>query len=99
VETPGKGGRRSEYLTLEEERDFLRPYFERAAKGEIATVAQIKQDFEQKIGHAVHKTTIYRLLDRHEWRKLVPRPAHPKGNKEEQEHGYRSIFLKWLKRR
>ena len=85
VETAGKGGRRSEYLTLGEETDFLQPFFERAAKGEIATAAQIKQEFEHKIGHKVHKTTIYRLLDRHQWRKLVPRPSHPKSNKEEQE--------------
>lgn len=85
VETSGKGGRRSDYLTLEEERDFLRPFFERAAKGEIATAAQIKQEFEHRIGHEVHKTTIYRLLDRHQWRKVVPRPCHPKANKEEQE--------------
>lgn len=86
VETPGKGGRRREYLTREEERDCLQPFFERAATGDIATAAQIKQAFEQKIGHNVHKTTIYRLLDRHQWRKVVPRPFHPKANKEEQEH-------------
>jgi transposase len=85
VETAGKGGRRSEYLTLGEETAFLQPFFERAAKGEIATAAQIKQEFEHKIGHKVNKTTIYRLLDRHQWRKLVPRPSHPKSKKEEQE--------------
>ena len=33
VETSGKGGRRHEYITLEEERDFLTPFFERAEKG------------------------------------------------------------------
>ena len=27
VETPGRGGRRREYLTLDEERDFLTPFF------------------------------------------------------------------------
>jgi transposase len=72
-------------LQKEEERDFLQPFFDRAAKGEIATAAQIKQEFEQRIGQEVHKTTIYRLLDRHQWRKLVPRPYNPKENKEEQE--------------
>jgi hypothetical protein len=30
------------------------------------------------------RTTIYRLLERHQWRKLVPRPFHPKADKEEQ---------------
>jgi len=32
----------------------------------------------------VHLTSIYRLLDRHGWRKLVPRPRHPKATPEEQ---------------
>jgi transposase len=84
VETPGKGGRRNEYMTLEEERELLTPFFELAKKGEITTVAQIKQTFEKKVGHEVDETTIYRLLERHQWRKLVPRPFHPKADKEEQ---------------
>ena len=84
VETPGKGGRRHEYLTITEERELLRPLFERAEKGEIATTAQIKQIFEERVGRKVDESTIYRLLERHEWRKVVPRPFHPKVDKEEQ---------------
>jgi transposase len=84
VETPGKGGRRREYLSSEQERELLRPLFEGAEKGEIATTAHIKQLFEARVGHEVDESTIYRLLERHEWRKLVPRPFHPKADKEEQ---------------
>jgi transposase len=84
VETPGKGGRRNEYLTFEEERELLTPFFELAKKGELTTAAQIKQAFEKQVGHEVDETTIYRLLKRHEWRKLVPRPFHPQADKEEQ---------------
>ena len=36
METPGKGGRRHEYLTLPEEQAFLAPFFAQAARGEIA---------------------------------------------------------------
>jgi len=86
VETPGKGGRRNAYLTIEEEKELLTPFFELAKKGELTTVAQIKQAFEKKVGHEVDETTIYRLLKRHEWRKLVPRPFHPKADKEEKRH-------------
>jgi hypothetical protein len=39
VETPGKGGRRHQYLTLQEEKTFLAPFFSQAESGEIATVA------------------------------------------------------------
>jgi len=32
-----------------------------------------------------YKTTIYRLLERHEWHKIVPRPKHPKEDSQAQE--------------
>ena len=85
VETKGKGGRYHEYLTREEERDLFTPFFERAERGELTTVAQIKHIFEKRGGHEGDETTIHRLLKRQKWRKLVPRPFHPKANKEEQE--------------
>src|SRR6266851_2883691 len=53
LETPGKGGRRHEYLTLQEEKAFLAPFFAQAQSGEIATVAQIQAAFETRVGHAV----------------------------------------------
>jgi transposase len=84
VETVGKGGRRNEYMTFKEEQELLLPFFERARKGEITTIAPIKHGFEERVGREVDETTIYRLLERHQWRKLVPRPFHPKADKEEQ---------------
>jgi hypothetical protein len=30
------------------------------------------------IGHATSNSTVYNLLARHGWRKLMPRPFHPK---------------------
>ena len=84
VETPGKGGRRRQYVTLEEEQAFLAPFFSRAERGEIATAGEIKRAFEAQLGHEVHKSTISRLLKRHGWRKPAPRPIHPKANPEAQ---------------
>jgi transposase len=94
LETPGKGGRRHEYLTLEEEKQFLTPFFAQAANGAIATVAQIQGAFEERVGHEVDESTIYRLLGRHGWRKLMPRPRHPQADPYAQEQ-----FKKTLKRR
>src|SRR5260370_32615913 len=92
--TAGRGGRRHEYLSVEEEKRFLAPFFARARSGEIATATEVKLAFEAQVGHEVEESTIYRLLDRHGWRKLMPRPKHPKGSKEEQER-----FKKTLRRR
>jgi transposase len=94
METPGKGGRRHEYLTLPEEQEFLAPFFAQAERGEIATVAQIQRAYEAKVGHEVDDSTIYRLLARHGWRKLMPRPRHPQADPQAQEH-----FKKTLRRR
>ena len=75
IETPGRGGRRHEYLSVEEEKEFLAPFFAHAESGEIATALQVKLAFEARVGHEVEESTIYRLLDRHGWRKLMPRPS------------------------
>lgn len=85
VETPGRGGRRTGYLTLEEEKAFLAPFFARAERGEIATVAEIQRALEAQIGREVDDSTVYRLLHRHGWRKLMPRPRHPQATIEAQE--------------
>jgi transposase len=85
VETPGKGGRRSSYLPLEDERALLAPCVARAERGEIATVAEVQQAFEAQIGQDVDDSPIYRLLHRHGWRKLMPRPRHPQASQEAQE--------------
>jgi transposase len=81
-------------LRWEEEQHFLAPFFARAQTGEIATAAEIQRAFEARIGHEVDDSTIYRLLGRHGWRKLMPRPTHPKASKEAQEQ-----FKKTLRRR
>ena len=85
VETPGKGGRRHQYLSLQAEQQFLAPFFTRAEQGKIATAEEIRREFEAQIGHEVDESTIYRLLNRHHWRKLVPRPRHPQAKQEAQD--------------
>ncbi len=65
IETPGKGGRRHHYLTLEQERAVLQPFLARAARGELATAVEIQRAFEEEAKQPVAKSTIYRLLARH----------------------------------
>jgi transposase len=84
IETAGKGGRRRQSMSLEEEREFLAPFFTQAERGEIATAREIQEAFVGQIGHQVHKGTISRLLKRHGWRKPMPRPVHPKASAEAQ---------------
>lgn len=82
---PGKGGRRNQLMRPEEEKEFLAPFFERATKGQIATVAEIRSALEEYVGHPIGHYTIYRFLDRNQWRKVMPRPRHVGAKTEVQE--------------
>jgi len=85
IDTIGKGGRKNGYLTVDQEKVFFESFIQKAQIGQIATAAEIKIEFEKLIGTVVPKSTIYRLLARHNWRKIVPLPFHPKQKKEDQE--------------
>lgn len=82
---PGRGGRRNAHLSVAEEEAFLRPFFEQAARGGILHVGEIKAAYEKRIGRSVPKSTVYRLLARHGWRKLAPRRRHPKADRQAQD--------------
>ena len=79
------GGRRYGYMTVEQERQFLSLFLEKASQGGILVVSEIHQAFEAMVGHKVAESTIYRMLDRHNWRSIIPRPRHQESNAEAQE--------------
>ncbi len=79
------GGRRYGYITIEQERQFLSQFSDQAAQGGILVVSEIQKAFEALVGHKVAQSTIYRMLDRHDWRALIPRSRHPQSNPEAQE--------------
>ena len=81
-----RGGRKREHMTLEEENEFINNYIEKSKAGEIIIVNEIKNEYENKIGKTTPKSTIYRILARHGWRKISPRPNHPNANAEAQEN-------------
>lgn len=72
-------------LSLEEEEKVLAPFLAKAEKGQILIVTDIQKAYENAVGRCVPPSTVYRMLDRHKWRKVMPRPRHPKANPEEQE--------------
>lgn len=73
-----RGGRRKGLMSLDEETSFLREHARQSKDGKLRNVNQLKRDYEARVGHVVHKTTIYRLLDRNGWRKVAPRTFHTK---------------------
>jgi transposase len=77
-----RGGRYHALLTPEEEKNFLASFEKSAKHGTLLVVNEIKEALEKRLGHKVHKTTVYRMLHRNGWRKVAPRPSHPKKDKE-----------------
>jgi transposase len=75
-----RGGRRNQHLSAEQEKALLAPFEVRAQAGGMLTVSEIQRAYEQQVGKEVAPSTVYRLLDRHGWRKVVPRPRHPKAD-------------------
>lgn len=76
----GRGGRRHQHLSVEREQALLAPFVKRAQAGGMLNVREIQQAYEEQTGVQVAPSTVYRLLDRHGWRKVVPRPRHPKAD-------------------
>jgi transposase len=72
------GGRQRENMTLSGERALLTCFAKAAGAGEMLNIHDLKAAYEQAIGHPTSNSTIYNLLNRHGWRKLMPRPFHPK---------------------
>jgi transposase len=81
----GRGGRHHAGLSAEQEKRLLASFVVTAGQGEMTEASRLRQAYEQQVGHAVAKSTVYRLLARHGWRKLVPRPAHPDTSPEAQQ--------------
>jgi len=79
------GGRYRENLTIKEEQKLLKSFFEQATRSGILIVSKIKEAYEELLGREVPHSTIYRMLERHGWRKIAPRPSHPKTDIELQE--------------
>ena len=71
------GGRQRENMTLAKEKALLARFAKAAGAGEMLNIHDLKAAYEQAIGHQTSNSTVYNLLVRHGWRKLMPRPFHP----------------------
>lgn len=74
-----RGGRHRSYLTEEQEQAFFKKILDSSHDaGEMVTTSLLFEAYQEEIGRAVPRQTFYALLKRHGWRKVTPRPEHPK---------------------
>ena len=76
----GRGGRHNQHLSEAEEAELLAGFVGQATDGNVVKVAEVQTTYEAQVGKAVPNSTVYRMLKRHGWRKVVPRPRHPKAD-------------------
>ena len=90
-----RGGRRRELMTFDEEKKFLEPWEQQAKDGGILVVSVIRAALAQHLGRSVKPSVVYRLLERHGWRKVSPDTHHPKSDPVAQEEWKKNFRKHW----
>ncbi|WP_394773150.1 transposase [Flavobacterium sp.] len=92
------GGRRSatSHMSFEDEEKMMRDLKIKAKDGKVLVAKHIRKIVETKVGKAVSDDYIWDLFKRHNWKKKMPRPEHPKKNKEKQEEFKKNSRKYWL---
>lgn len=89
------GGRRRALLTWEQEVAFLAPWVEQAKQGRMLVVSSLRAAFAQAVGRTVAATVVYRMLERHGWRKVAPDTRHPQADPKAQEDWKKNSRKRW----
>jgi transposase len=83
--TDGWGGRRGGVLTEAQEAEFVAHFEDAAREGQMVTASVMLVELVRRAGKPASPATLYRILARHGWRKVVPRPRHPEAEPDRQE--------------
>jgi transposase len=91
------GGRRSStsHMSFEEEEKMMEDLAVQAINGKILVAKHIRKVVETKLGKPVSDDYIWDLFKRHNWKKKMPRPEHPKKNKTAQEEFKKNSHKYW----
>lgn len=76
----GRGGRRNDLMSRKAEAEFVASCRGDAEAGKIMTGQQIRRKAAGVLGRMPSQPWVYFMLERHDWRKVVPRPTHVKGD-------------------
>jgi transposase len=91
----GWGGRRRSLMTFDQEKEFLEPWAQQAKAGGILVASVIRAALAQHLGRRIKPSVVYRLLERHGWRKVAPDTHHPKSDPAAQEEWKKNYRKCW----
>ena len=80
-------------LTEAEEAKVLAECAKEAEAGKVLTVKTIRERFEKRLGRKTSHNYVYRVLKRHGWRKIMPRPEHPQSASQEEQDSSKKLKL------
>ncbi len=89
------GGRRNCAMTIEEEQEFLGQWIDKATIGGVLTVPPIHAALVNRLGRDISMSTTYRLLARHNWRKVQSDTKHPQSDPALQEEFKKKSPKRW----
>jgi transposase len=94
AQLPPWGGRRRALMRLEDEQEFLADWKAKAEQGELVVLTPLRTSLEKKLSRRVQPSVVYRLLQRHGWRKVAPDTRHPKAEPAVQDEWGKKRFRK-----
>lgn len=92
--TGGWGGRRNAVFSETQEAEFVAEFEQAARAGELVSATAMLAELQRRTARQVQPSTLYRMLARHGWRKVVPRPRHPDAQPDRQE-AFKEISQHW----
>ena len=90
-----RGGVRRRNLTVEQETQIIDKFREKAEKGQVVSLNEIKKEYEQVRGKETTSSTFYSFLERMGWRRVMPRGAHPKKASDEVIETSKKLTIGW----
>lgn len=81
-------------LSIEEEKKLLADFTKQSESGQLIELNELKSAYIKKVGHSIGGSQIYRVLNRHGWRKVMPRSKHPKKANDEAIEASKKLKLK-----
>jgi len=85
------GGRRRALMSWEQEEAFLCRWKTQAEQGQLVVLTPLRAALDQQLGRRVKPSVVYRLVQRHRWRKVAPDTRHPKADPQ--------VQVEWKKKR
>jgi transposase len=88
------GGRRHFLMTEDEEKHFLSEFENEGKTGLIITMPELHAKYNSRVGKNTSKSTFYKMLKRHKWKKNLPDTKYLNNNPEIQEE-FKKKLSKW----